>query len=83
VNLAALFVLVVLVFVPIKYVYPTRTSEFFWLTNFLLLLMALAGIYAFYVYPDVPPGVMWVSLGVAVYYLALSLWMQRKEKPAL
>jgi phosphatidylcholine synthase len=82
VNLAALFALVVLVFVPIKYVYPTRTSEFFWLTNFLILLLTLAGIYGFYVYPDVPPWVVWVSFGVAIYYLALSLWMQQKEKPA-
>jgi phosphatidylcholine synthase len=80
-NLAVLLVLVILVFVPIKYVYPTRTSGFFWLTNALILLMTLAGVYGFYVYPDVPPWVVWVSFGVAVYYVAISLWMQWKEKP--
>jgi hypothetical protein len=43
--------------------------------------MTLAGVYGFYVYPDVPLWVVWVSFGVAVYYVAISLWMQRKEKP--
>jgi phosphatidylcholine synthase len=82
-NLAVLLALVVLVFVPIKYVYPSRTSQFFWLTNVLLALMTLAGIYAFYVYPDVSAWTVWVSLGFVTYYIILSFWTQRKEKPAL
>lgn len=82
VNLAVLIVLIVLVFVPMKYVYPSRTSQFFWLTNFAMFLMALAGVYAFYAYPAVPQWAVWLSLGVPLYYVILSLWMQRKEKPA-
>jgi len=82
-NLAVLVALVVLVFVPVRYVYPSRTSQFFWLTNLLLALMTLAGIYAFYVYPDVAAWTVWVSLGFAIYYIILSIWTQRKERPAL
>jgi len=83
INLAGLLALVVLVFVPIKYVYPSRTSHLFWLTNVLLLLMTLAGTYAFYTYPEVPQWVIWFSLAFPVYYIILSLWTQRKEKQAL
>ena len=82
VNLAVLAILVFLVFVPFKYVYPSRTSRFFWLTNFILLIMLLAGAYAFYSYPVVPQWVIWVALSVPVYYFVLSLWMQRKERIA-
>jgi phosphatidylcholine synthase len=82
-NLASLILLVVLVFIPIRYIYPSRTSKFFWLTNLLIWLMVLAGTYTFYAYPSVPQWVVWLSLGVPLYYLVLSLWMQRKEKPAV
>jgi phosphatidylcholine synthase len=84
VNLAVIAVLVILVFVPLRYVYPSRTSRFHGLTNFLLLLMLLAGIYAFYAYPSQPPSwVILVALAVPIYYVILSLWMQRKEKRAV
>jgi phosphatidylcholine synthase len=83
INLAILLVLVVLVFVPIKYIYPSRTSHFFWLTNSLMLLLIVAGIYGFYLYPNVPPWVIWLCLGISVYYVGLSLWLQRKEKSTL
>jgi phosphatidylcholine synthase len=82
-NLIVVAVLVILVFVPIKYVYPSRTSRFFWLTNFAIFLMVLAGAYAFYSYPAVPHWVVWLSLSVPLYYLIISLLLQRKEKPVL
>jgi phosphatidylcholine synthase len=82
-NLVVLSVLVILVFVPIKYVYPSRTSRFFWLTNIAIFLMVIAGAYAFYSYPDAPRWVVWLSLAVPLYYLVISLLLQRKEKPVL
>jgi hypothetical protein len=46
--------------------------------------MLLAGIYAFYAYPSQPPSwVILVALAVPIYYVILSLWMQRKEKRAV
>ena len=83
INLVVLLILVVLIFVPIKYIYPSRTSSYFWLTNVLMLVLIAAGIYGFYLYPDVPAWVIWLSLGITVYYFGLSLWLQRKEKTAL
>jgi phosphatidylcholine synthase len=70
-----LLVLAVLVFVPIKYVYPSRT-ETLWYTN-------MAGATAWLVVygvmtallPDVPLWLTLLSIAYLAYYLAESLWL--------
>ena len=83
----ALVVLTVLVFVPVRYVYPSRTKL---LRN---LNLALAGMwlvtYAVLLaqYPDPNPVVVALSLGYLVYYVGLSLYLTvgarlRSRQPA-
>jgi phosphatidylcholine synthase len=72
---AVLLALTVLVFVPIKYVYPSRT-ETLWYTNmaaataFLVLFGAIVA-----TLPDVPFALTALSLVYLAYYVAISLWL--------
>jgi phosphatidylcholine synthase len=68
-------VLTVLVFVPVKYVYPSRT-EMLWTLNMVLSglwLAAYAVITA--LLPDPPPALVLVSLLYVAYYVAVSVWL--------
>jgi phosphatidylcholine synthase len=65
----------VLVFVPVRYVYPSRTREFqpltlaltaLWLVTYAVLVAQL---------PDPSPSVVALSLAYLVYYVALSGWL--------
>jgi phosphatidylcholine synthase len=76
-NLGLLLVCNVLVFVPIKYVYPSRNTVARRLTLFLSYLYGALGLYGLAKYPDVPRWVIWLSLVYVAYYVALSLWPKR------
>jgi phosphatidylcholine synthase len=70
-----LSVLAVLVFVPIKYLYPSRTEKL-WYANMTLstLWLALwAAITA--TLPDAPVVLVALSLVYVVYYIVVSLWL--------
>jgi len=71
----ALVVLTVLVFVPVRYVYPSRTTLLrslnlvlagMWLVTYAVLLAQ---------YPDPNPVIEVVSIGYLVYYVGLSLYL--------
>ncbi|RBY96663.1 CDP-diacylglycerol O-phosphatidyltransferase [Blastococcus sp. TF02-8] len=71
----ALAVLTVLVFVPVKYVYPSRTKLLrslnlglaaVWLVTYAVLLVQ---------YPDPQPLVVALSLAYLVYYFGVSIWL--------
>jgi phosphatidylcholine synthase len=71
----ALVVLTVLVFVPVRYVYPSRTKLLrslnlalagMWLVTYAVLLAQ---------YPDPNPVVVALSIGYLVYYVGLSLYL--------
>jgi phosphatidylcholine synthase len=71
----AIVVLTVLVFVPVRYVYPSRTKLLrglnlalagVWLVTYAVLLAQ---------YPDPHPVVVVLSLGYLVYYVGLSLYL--------
>lgn len=72
---AVLLVLVVLVFVPIKYIYPSRTEKL-WYTNMTLstLFLVLFGAITSQL-PGVPVGLTALSIAYLVYYVAVSLWL--------
>ena len=78
---AVLLALTVLIFVPIKYVYPSRT-ETLWYTNmalataFLVLFGAITS-----QLPDVPYALTGLSLAYLAYYVAISLWLTLRTGP--
>ena len=73
VNAAILAVLAVMVFVPVRYVYPSRTRV--WQTPTLVLGAIWGALMSFMVwrYPAVPRVVFWASLVFPIYYVVLSL----------
>jgi phosphatidylcholine synthase len=78
VNLAVLLVLAALVFVPIRYVYPSRTPVWRTLTVGLGLVWGLMMFVLLRQAPDVSRPLLWASLGFPVYYLLLSLALNRR-----
>lgn len=82
-NLAFLTAFNILVFVPIKYVYPSRDTRLKNITLGLTYLYGLIGIWGVIQYPNVPKWVVWVSFIYVGYYTVLSLWPQiKKMQPA-
>jgi phosphatidylcholine synthase len=84
VTTMVLLVFAVLVFVPVKYLYPSRTEKL-WYAN-----MALSGVWlALFAIitatmPDPPLAFVLLSLGYVVYYVAVSLWLtvESARRPA-
>lgn len=72
VNAAVLLVLSVLVFVRIRYVYPTRTPVLRGLTIALCIVWALMTVQMIRMLPDVPMPLLVASLFFPVYYTVLS-----------
>jgi phosphatidylcholine synthase len=79
-NAVLLLILVVLVFVRIGYVYPTRTPVLQRTTNLLGVVWAVMMLTAVYLLPDVPRKLLIASLFFPVYYTGLSLWLQNRRR---
>ncbi|MDD2920954.1 MAG: CDP-alcohol phosphatidyltransferase family protein [Anaerolineales bacterium] len=73
VNFGFLVAFNILVFVPIKYIYPSRNSYLRALTLGLTYLYAAIGIWGLLLYPNTPKWIVWASFVYVAYYLALSL----------
>lgn len=73
-NFAILMFCNLLVFIPIKYIYPSRTRRLRRLTLLLTYLYAALGIYGLLLYPHVPDGLIFASFLYIAYYIAISLW---------
>ncbi|MCW2759661.1 MAG: Phosphatidylcholine synthase [Nocardioidaceae bacterium] len=74
-TVVALLVCTVLVFVPIKYLYPSRTEKL-WYVNMgcsAAWMVAYAVIVA--VFPDAPDWLILLSLAYPVYYVVVSLYL--------
>lgn len=71
----AIVVCTVLVFVPIRYVYPSRTEALWQLTFVLTALWFVAYAVIVAQLPDPNALVVAGSVGYLVYYVALSLWL--------
>lgn len=74
-NLLVIVTLVILVFVPVRYVYPSRTEAYQWVTLAVLSLWGALTIAALVQYPQVPGWVMAGSVLCISYYVALSLYL--------
>lgn len=74
VNLALITLLSILVFVPIKYIYPSRTERGRRLTMTLGGIWGIINVIILIQYPNHAPWLVWASLLYAVYYCAASLY---------
>ena len=74
-NLAVLIGCAILVFVPIKYLYPSRTKFLQKLTLTLNTLWGIAFLTTMVLYPDAPRWLIQSSLLFLVYYFCVSLYL--------
>ena len=81
-NAAILLVLAALVFVPISYVYPTRTPVWRVPTIVLGALWGLLVIAMLWQMPGVSRPMFWASMVFPVYYLLLSLGLDVRRRRA-
>ncbi len=82
VNFGFLMLFNVMVFIPVKYIYPSRNSYLRNLTLGLTYLYGAIGIWGLLQYPNHPNWVAWASLVYVGYYLILSLIPKNKNTPA-
>jgi phosphatidylcholine synthase len=82
VNAIALVVLALLVFVPIRYIYPSRTRTFQSVTLF--LGATWAALFTFMIFRLPETGGPWTALSLVfpIWYVALSLWLHGRELKA-
>jgi phosphatidylcholine synthase len=78
VALGVVVALCLLVFVPVPWIYPTRTRELRGPTLTLTIVWAATVGVLLWRYPDHPRWLAHASLAYAVYYIALSLWLWRR-----
>jgi phosphatidylcholine synthase len=81
-NFGFLVLFNILIFVPIKYIYPTRTARLKKLTLALTYLFGALGLVGLILYPNEPKWIWWATLLYGVYYVALSLWPRKYEMKA-
>ena len=79
-NALVLTALAVLVFVPIRYVYPSRTPVLMLPTNALGAVWGGALLVILWRYPSPPAALVMVSLAYPLYYLVLSLVLHFRRK---
>lgn len=72
-NFGFLMLFNIMVFIPIKYIYPTRNNYFRKLTLALTYLYGAIGIWGLIQYPNHPKWVVWASFVYVAYYIGLSI----------
>ena len=82
VNASVLLTFVVLVFIPIRYVYPSRTPILRLFTNVIGGVWSALMLLMLWQYPAVSRLVMWISLMFPAYYFALSIWLHMRRREA-
>ena len=82
-NLTILVICNILVFVPVKYLYPSRNTRLRRLTLALTYLYGGIGVWGLLQYPSVPQWIVWISLVYVLYYALLSFFPKLgSAKPA-
>jgi phosphatidylcholine synthase len=79
INAFVIIALSILVFVPIKYVYPSRSPRYRLQTNVLGALWGGAVLYSIYQLPNPSRALLFASLLFPAYYTALSLWLEYRR----
>ena len=73
-NFALLVLCNILVFVPVKYIYPSRNTRLRRFTLVLTYLYGGIGVWGLMQYPSVPQWIVWISLLYVAYYVLLSFF---------
>ena len=76
INAFLIIALSILVFVPIKFIYPSRSPRFHASINILGVLWGAAVLYMIYRLPHSDRTLAFASLLFPAYYTALSLWLE-------
>ena len=76
VNGFSVIILSLLVFVPIKYVYPSRSPRYRALTNGFGALWGISVLFMIYLLPEPPRYLVFASLVFPTYYALLSFWLE-------
>jgi phosphatidylcholine synthase len=79
VNAIVVFALSALVFVPIRYVYPTRTETWRAVTLAGCAAWGLQVLGLIWTWPHAPLWLFWSSLAYPLYYTGLSLWLNARR----
>ena len=74
-NAFLIIILSVLVFVPIRYIYPSRSPRYRTSMNLLGVFWGMALLMIIYTLPQPPQTLVFASLLYPAYYAALSLWL--------
>jgi phosphatidylcholine synthase len=80
VNAAILLALAVLVFVPIRYLYPSRGAAFQKPTLVLGCIWAILMLVMLWQFPAVSRTVFFASLVFPIYYAVVSLWLELRRR---
>lgn len=78
-NLAVIALCCILVFIPIKYIYPSRMKRYQRPTVLITALWGLLLLTVLLQYPDFQPWLVWGSLLYVVYYVGLSLYLMIRD----
>jgi phosphatidylcholine synthase len=79
VNALVLVALSVLVFVPIRCVYPSRTRELMRITVPFGIVWSVCMLAVVWFLPDPPRWLVYTTLPFVAYYVALSVWLTAKR----
>jgi phosphatidylcholine synthase len=69
-------ILSVLVFAPLKFLYPSRAPRFRALSLALGAVWAVEMLYVVWTFPTTSPILVWLSLAYPAYYCLMSFWLQ-------
>jgi len=81
INLAIVAALVVLVFVPLRWIYPSRMQRWRGVTIALTCVWGTLCIAMLAQFPDPAPWLLYASLGYVAYYVIASLYLSRAHMP--
>jgi phosphatidylcholine synthase len=79
-NAAIVLALAVMVFVPIKYIYPSRTAVFQRVTIALNIIWGVLVFLTLYYLPDPPLAIVYASLFFPLYYALLSFFLSARSR---
>ena len=82
INAFFIIILSILIFVPVRYIYPSRSPRFRTQTNLLGVLWGVALLLIIYRLPEPPATLVFASLAYPAYYISLSLWLELRRATA-
>ena len=80
VNFGFIVLFTVLVFVPIKYIYPSRTDVLPRFNMVFGMLWGISGLAMLVLYPDYPAWLMWFSMSYVIFYHAETLYVMWRDR---